>query len=269
MSERIKACFDTPEPSDNLRQRITVLPSQKKGFPPPMQLKIFTGIATAVVLCGFWAVRHHPLPPHATTLATHTGRNSPPFEVKLGFRTFRIYDYYQNAHGELCLLYTAGKLPADAWITDKDGKEVYRDSSVTTQDWLVSASTQGKMYSLLTHLPMMQSADLRPGQVPLERVAPDGCKYEAAVLRFSSVAVKPGSTFHVSFTAPEHNNHGEELLSVMRNKDYARGWWKTETIKLMMPQDKDLCERVPPAWQGCGVDAEEAVRQLESLDRSR
>jgi hypothetical protein len=263
MSERIKACFESPEPSDDLRRRVRTLPQKQKGIPPPMQLKIFTGVATAVVLCGFWAVRHHAVPVHTPTLAQGSVKNHALIKVKVGFRTFCVYDYYLNTQGELCLLYTAGKLPADAWITDKNGKETYSDSSITTQDWLVSASTQGKMYSSLRHLPMTQSADLRPGEVSLERVAPDGSKYEAAVLRFSSLRLKPGALCYLSFTAPEHNNHGEELASVMRNKDYARGWWKTESIPLRLPEDEDRRERVPAAWRGCGVNVAAAIQQLE------
>lgn len=54
MSERFKACFDSPEPSDALRRRVRTLPTRPKGHKPPMQLRIFTGVATAVIVGGFY-----------------------------------------------------------------------------------------------------------------------------------------------------------------------------------------------------------------------
>ena len=274
MSERIKACFDAPEPSDDLRRRIQALPLRKKGFPPPMQLKIFTGVATAVVLCGFWAVRNRPTVPHEPIPTTHQEPLHQPLTNTVGERMFRIYDYGWNRYGEFYLLYTAGKLPKDAWITDEKGTNTYRDTSITTQDWRLSAVTSdahmvtpadGDLPSqLICHLPIRPPIGMTPGQVPPGRIAPDGCKFEAAVLRFPRKPTAERPECFLMFTAPPRNYHAPELLSFVRKIAPSHSPWPTVTLRLASgPSTLAENEHIPAAWERYGIDVAETTRQLE------
>ena len=282
MSEHLKACFDSPEPSDDLRQRVRALSTRPKGHKPPMQLKIFTSVATAVVLCGFWVTRNRPT---VRQEATPAPRHEMPHLLAntVGERMFRIYDYGWNAYGEVYLLYTAGKFAEDAWIKDGQGKKVYRDTSVTTQDWLLSAVTasshmrtpaEGNIHSqMILHLPIYFPNDLAPGQVPPQRIAPDGFKYEAAVLRFSRKPLSEKPECFLMFTAPPKNYHTPELSSIvlkMQRKGISRDNWPRVGLRLgAWTGTLSGKERIPAAWEKYGVDVAEATRQLEESDRSR
>lgn len=283
MSERLKACFDSPEPSDDLRRRVRALPSPKKGIPPPMQLKIFGGVATAVVLCGFCAVRTWPIVRQRTIPAPQTALLQP-LTNTVGERLFTVYDYGWNAYGEFYLLYTAGKLPKDAWITNSQGKSIYQDTPTTTQDWILSALTSDQhMYTLedgeipsqvIFPLPMHLPVGSAIGTVPPQRVAPDGCKYEAALFKFRKKPTTSSLECILTFTAPRRNYHSPELLSIAQNiaqrqRDSGGNW---PTLKLRLGRGSSTqreTERVPARWEQYGINVTEAVRQLEERDRLR
>lgn len=274
MSERIKACFDeAPEPSDDLRRRVRQLSVRKRKTPVPMRLKIFTGIATAVVLCGVFATRSGLYKPQAFQ------RPASPVSVvavptfQVGERRFQVWDYHWSKQGELSLIYTAGKLPADAWVTSADGRTQYADSSVTTQDWGVQAHPEGVALQTTVHLPMHQPADLAPGQVPVERISSTtGYKFEAVTFRFAEPSRAHLPAVRLTFSAPPRNYHGSELLEYVKNTkaSQSRAWEsKSGLLPRSLEQDqKSPGERIPKSWaRQYGVNVDEATRQLEELDR--
>jgi hypothetical protein len=273
MSERIKACFDSPKPSDDLRRRVRTLPTRPKGHKPPMQLRLFTGVALAIIFSGFWLTRERPTAFPANMQKLPIALPT----LRVGERSVHIYAQHWNSQGELCLIYTAGKKPGDAWIRDKDGVLVYQDTSVTTQDWeMAVVNPRGAAPSATVHLPMSTPIDLPEGTVPTARLAPDGCKYEAIAFHFAETARFPGQLYKVTISATTEDFHGEKLVEVVRRKweEPRHGKWQepSSSASMGLESQRDnpvIGERIPASWTKYGVNVAEAIRQLEELDRPR
>ncbi|MBB6054003.1 hypothetical protein [Armatimonas rosea] len=226
-----------------------------------MQLRIFTGIALAMVLGGVIINRTH----HQETGLLHRHREV--YGMPMGKRKVTIYTVHQNAHGEILVIYSAGKTPDDALVPDANGVLRVMDSSTRTQDWqFVFYDNQKREANTTVHLPFRGHWGVDTKIVP-ERIAPDGTKYEAIAFRLDG---PPQLRYDVEFRCIDENLHGEVLRkAAQQGYDKASHAYTSSMVWYQETPDSWSTERVPAAWTKYGVDVAEATRQLEALDHPR
>jgi hypothetical protein len=296
MSKRIKACFDTPTPSEDLRQRVQTLAAQStkqqkhKGMPTPMPLKIYTGFVATIIIGGLYINHLHPfhqVAPKQSTYkqstykqATHkhvTDKNAPlaadiknAISKRIGNRNFCIYAGYENDNNEIMLIYSTGKKPEDALYPDKNNILRVLDSSIRTQDWKIIVRNSPNLIAV-AHLPFQGNFGIDRKIIP-ERISPDGCKYEAIAFKFSK---KPYANSLFTFSCVAKNLHGQALWEGVKQTrlgnppPQASDTMDFTPLSLsaynLLDHQNNPSERVPAAWAKYGLDIAEATRQLEQI----
>jgi hypothetical protein len=269
MSKRIKACFDTPTPSEALRQRVQTMASQsrnqqkQKGTPAPMPLKIYSSLIATIIIGGLCINHLHPPRSNKQLLVVDksaTAQDLPHSEaMTVGDRVLRIYSVHQNDKGEVMMIYTAGKKPEDALAIYGNVKVL--DSSHYTPDWtLIAKNDRNEPWKAIYWLPFKGRYGIDRQIVP-ERIAPDGSKYESIAFKFSG---KPSKKCHFTFKCEFKNVHSPELW----DKEWQRRKGKPHPqaiihfTKSLDRQKYSPSERVPAAWAKYGIDVATAITQL-------
>jgi hypothetical protein len=290
MSKRIKACFDAPTPSEDLRQRVQTIAAQspkqqkQKGVPAPMPLKIYSGLIATIIIGGLYINYLHPLhervslqAPEKTieksiekTMLTQNTPMSYPKDMPIGDRVFRLYSVHENDKGEVMFVYTMGKTPDDALCPYKDGTMRVLDSSKRTQDWMIQAKNDAlEHHKVAVHIPFAGNYGVDTKIRP-ERVAPDGCKYEAIAFRLNQKTnAKPTKKCYLAVHCAPKNLHGSNLRNLSTDPKITVVWYH-QTLNFALSfehQEYAPSERVPAAWAKYGVDVAEATRQLEELQQ--
>lgn len=254
MSEQMKAALPTEDPSEALAWRVAALANKPRPSQLPQRLA-FAG-ALLVLVGGFWMNRPKPSKVTTQTTAASAAPLQVRYENQLPGRTFRVYDICRNPQGDILLLYTFGKTPEDALISDG------------TQDWRLSLSYQKNIYAQ-TETPIPFVATRRA--ISPNRVSPGGDKFEA--ICFSGlVDIKNNQPLELMVAFARENLHGAALRAAAVQSQ--KQGWPLFNLKLALTGQyrenyaahlwiRTTNELVPQAWATAGVNVPLAIQQIQ------